>query len=320
MIVDLDKEVNIDGKTVPFTPKVQKHIKHVNESETKDVDDCDTSFSKGSLNAARRAVGAVCHAVDRVLSGANRNAFCCVRPPGERSCRFILFCFWCSSCTHLFLFFFFSHLFALLLSGHHAGLKGLIQGATSCGFCIFNNVAAGALHAIQVHKLARVAIVDLDVHHGNGTQEIVMEVDRPDRIFFFSVHLYDHTSGEKAGAGASQYEFYPGTGSRDRMEHNVVNAPLLPLWRRERGASGTSSQYPDKKGSSKKRRRTTRYVSFFFFSFCDLLFFCYSFLSLCVSVIASLTQSIPPFSSIFPPLFSSPLPPSSSLHPLPSIL
>lgn len=105
MIVDLDKEVNIDGKTVPFTPKVQKHIKHVNESETKDVDDCDTSFSKGSLNAARRAVGAVCHAVDRVLSGANRNAFCCVRPPGERSYRFVLsplFFFWCSSCTHLF--------------------------------------------------------------------------------------------------------------------------------------------------------------------------------------------------------------------------
>ena len=113
--------------------------------------------------------------------------------------------------------------------------------------------------------MARVAIVDIDVHHGNGTQEIVMEVDRPDRIFFFSVHLYDHTSGEKAGAGASQYEFYPGTGSRDRMEHNVVNAPLLPLWRRERGASGTSSQYPDKKGSSKKRRRTTRYVFVFLF-------------------------------------------------------
>jgi acetoin utilization deacetylase AcuC-like enzyme len=67
-IHELDKQVNLDGKTVPFTPKVQKHIKQVDETETKDVDDCDTSFSKGSLSAARRAVGAVCHAVDRVLS------------------------------------------------------------------------------------------------------------------------------------------------------------------------------------------------------------------------------------------------------------
>ena len=218
-IHELDKQVNIDGKTVPFTPKVQKHIKRVDDDETKDQDDCDTSFSKGSLSAARRAVGAVCFAIDRVLSGANRNAFCAVRPPG-----------------------------------HHAGLKGLIQGATSCGFCIFNNVAAGALHALNVHKLTRVAIVDLDVHHGNGTQEIIMEHASPDRLFFFSVHLYDHAPGNDS----SKYEFYPGTGSRDRMEFNVVNAPLLPLWRRERGNNNINSQYGDKK-KGVKRRRTTRH-------------------------------------------------------------
>ena len=231
-IHELDKQVNIDGRTVPFTPKVQKHVRH--DDETKDQDDCDTSFSKGSLSAARRAVGAVCFAVDRVLAGMNRNAFCCVRPPG-----------------------------------HHAGLKGLIQGATSCGFCIFNNVAAGALHALEEHKLMRVAIVDLDVHHGNGTQEIVMEHASPDRIFFFSVHLYDHTptpapSGRRSdssssSSSASQYEFYPGTGSRDRMEHNIVNAPLLPLWRRERGNNSANAQLGGDRKNGAKRRRTTRH-------------------------------------------------------------
>ena len=75
---------------------------------------CDTSFSIGSLTAARRAAGGVMTAVDRVLRGRNRNAFCVVRPPG-----------------------------------HHAGLNGLLADANSHGFCIFNSVAAGALHALE---------------------------------------------------------------------------------------------------------------------------------------------------------------------------
>ena len=92
---------------------------------------CDTSFSSGTLRAARRAAGAVAHAVDLVLLGRHRNAFCVVRPPG-----------------------------------HHAGYQGLLDGAKSCGFCIFNSVAAGAMHALEAHNCDRVAIVDLDVHHG----------------------------------------------------------------------------------------------------------------------------------------------------------
>jgi acetoin utilization deacetylase AcuC-like enzyme len=67
-------------------------------------------------------------AVDSVLTGKHRNAFCAVRPPG-----------------------------------HHAGPNGLLKAAVSCGFCIFNNVAVGALHALQHHGLQRVAIVDTDV-------------------------------------------------------------------------------------------------------------------------------------------------------------
>jgi acetoin utilization deacetylase AcuC-like enzyme len=101
-------------------------------SDTKPSEYCDTSFSAGTLSAARRAAGAVAHAVDSVLLGRNRNAFCVVRPPG-----------------------------------HHAGYRGLLDGAKSCGFCIFNNVAAGALHALEGHICDRVAVIDIDVHHGS---------------------------------------------------------------------------------------------------------------------------------------------------------
>eukprot|EP00981_Chlorochromonas_danica_P001222 scaffold268_cov210-Ochromonas_danica.AAC.17 len=122
---------------LPFTPHVQRFLHRQNaEDSTKPTDPnpsqgSDTSFSAGTLRAARRAAGAVAHAVDRVLLGRNRNAFCVVRPPG-----------------------------------HHAGYRGLLDGANSCGFCIFNNVAAGALHALEDHHCERVAIVDLDIHHG----------------------------------------------------------------------------------------------------------------------------------------------------------
>lgn len=61
----------------------------------------------------------------------------------------------------------------------------------SCGFCIFNNVAVGAMHALSHHNLERVAIVDIDVHHGNGTEEICRSFPEPNRLLFFSVHLYD---------------------------------------------------------------------------------------------------------------------------------
>lgn len=72
--------------------------------------------------------------------------------------------------------------------GHHA------ETSRAMGFCLFDHIAVGAQHAISAHGLDRVAIVDFDVHHGNGTQEIFWE--RPD-VQFCSVH---------------QFPFYPGTG------------------------------------------------------------------------------------------------------------
>jgi len=74
--------------------------------------------------------------------------------------------------------------------GHHAGT------ATTMGFCLFNNVALGARHAQQRQGVKRVAIVDWDVHHGNGTQEIFY---RDDMVLYISTH---------------QYPFYPGTGAK----------------------------------------------------------------------------------------------------------
>ena len=88
--------------------------------------------------------------------------------------------------------------------GHHA------LPSVPGGFCLFNSVAVGALHAQAVYGLERVAIVDFDVHHGQGTQAVV----EPDpRLFYASTH---------------QSPLYPGTGSpRERgVAGNVVNVPL----------------------------------------------------------------------------------------------
>ncbi len=88
--------------------------------------------------------------------------------------------------------------------GHHAEPKNAM------GFCLFNNVAIGALHAQAEHGLKRVAVIDIDVHHGNGTQEIFF--NNPD-LFYASTH---------------QSEAYPGTGFRHETgcADNILNAPL----------------------------------------------------------------------------------------------
>ena len=90
--------------------------------------------------------------------------------------------------------------------GHHA------ERERSMGFCLFGNVAIAALHALEARGLSRVAIVDFDVHHGNGTQDILWEETR---IRFFSSH---------------GMPLYPGTGAEDeRGAHGqITNIPLPP--------------------------------------------------------------------------------------------
>ena len=90
--------------------------------------------------------------------------------------------------------------------GHHA------EPNRAMGFCLFNNAAIGARRAREAHDLERVAVVDFDVHHGNGTQA-VCEAD--DTLFYASTH---------------QYPLYPGTGaSGETGVGNIVNAPLRPM-------------------------------------------------------------------------------------------
>ncbi len=85
--------------------------------------------------------------------------------------------------------------------GHHA------ERRRAMGFCLFNNIAVGAYHALNHHGLKRVAIVDFDVHHGNGTENIV---SGDNRVLFCSTF---------------QYPFYPHSGSTSAAS-NVVNVPL----------------------------------------------------------------------------------------------
>ncbi len=102
-----------------------------------------TRVSKGSYKAALVSAGGVCQAVEDVLTGNCKTAFCIARPPG-----------------------------------HHAGIE---KGE---GFCIFNNIAIGALTALE-KGAKRVAIIDFDRHHGNGTEEIVKRFGE-DNILFIS--------------------------------------------------------------------------------------------------------------------------------------
>ncbi len=93
--------------------------------------------------------------------------------------------------------------------GHHA------TPMHSMGFCLFNNIALAALHAIDAHGLTRLLIVDWDVHHGNGTQDIFYE---DGRVLFLSIHRY--------GNG-----FYPGSGAADETGSGpglgcTVNVPV----------------------------------------------------------------------------------------------
>ncbi|HUS52787.1 MAG TPA: histone deacetylase family protein [Thermohalobaculum sp.] len=132
--------------------------------------DPDTHMCPDSLEAARHAAGSNIAAVETVVSGAHKAAFCAVRP-----------------------------------CGHHA------EKDRAMGFCLFNNVAVGARHALDALSVKNLAIVDFDVHHGNGTQDIFW--DEP-RTMFVSSH---------------QMPLYPGTGAASETGvGNIFNVPLAP--------------------------------------------------------------------------------------------
>ena len=137
--------------------------------------DADTAMSAGSADAALRSAGGAIAAVDAVMEGWARRAFVATRPPG-----------------------------------HHA------EAGRAMGFCLFANAAIAARHAQAPRQtggwgLTRVAVVDFDVHHGNGTQAIFAA---DPTLFYGSSH---------------QYPCYPGTGAASEIGvGNIVNAPLPP--------------------------------------------------------------------------------------------
>ena len=174
-----DAYPHLDWRQAPIATRGQLlrvHSEHLleavlesNPAELMQLDP-DTVLSPRSAEAALRAAGAVAAAVDAVMIGAARRAFCSVRPPG-----------------------------------HHA------TSDAAMGFCLFNSIAVAARHAIDAHGLERVAVVDFDVHHGNGTQAI-FEHDR--RVLYASSH---------------QAPLYPWTGERSETgAGNIFNATLPP--------------------------------------------------------------------------------------------
>jgi acetoin utilization deacetylase AcuC-like enzyme len=151
----------------------------------------DTDIDRSSWRVAKHAAGGVLDAVDAVMDGRARNAFCVVRPPG-----------------------------------HHA------TASRGMGFCLLNNIALAARYAQRRYGVERVLIVDWDVHHGNGTQEIFY---RDPSVFFFSTHqwpLYPGTGrADETGAGAGQgttmnFPFPAGSGRREIL--SAVEDALMP--------------------------------------------------------------------------------------------
>lgn len=127
------------------------------------ADDDDTSANRGTWDASIAATAAVFAAVDAVATGEAKNALCAVRPPG-----------------------------------HHAGPSLRAQGAPTNGYCVFNHAALGAKYAVHERGLRRVAVLDFDVHHGNGTEDALARTFDPSFLF-----ISIHAAGENV---------FPGTG------------------------------------------------------------------------------------------------------------
>jgi acetoin utilization deacetylase AcuC-like enzyme len=118
--------------------------------------------------------------------------------------------------------------------GHHAFPAG------GSGFCIFNNAALGARYALEHFGLKRIAIVDFDAHHGNGTQDIFYE---DSGVFYISFHQYPHYPGtggaDERGSGKGKgfnlnLPFAPGTGEPDYLAALIdIVIPLLDEYRPE---------------------------------------------------------------------------------------
>ncbi len=144
--------------------------------------DSDTVLSRESYEVALLAAGGLLKACEKILEKEIVNAFALVRPPG-----------------------------------HHAGRNGRALSATSTGFCLFNNIAIAAQNLIKKQGIKKILILDIDCHHGNGTQEIFYKTPQ---VLFISLHQHPYT-------------LYPGTGYIEEIGEGEgkgynINIPLPP--------------------------------------------------------------------------------------------
>lgn len=186
-VLDQEDYAGLDRREAPIADREQIERSHTSSyvsdilenvpAEGRTYLDPDTAMCPQSGEAALRAAGGACAAIDTVMAGEADNAFCAVRPPG-----------------------------------HHA------ERGRAMGFCLFNTVAVAAEHARAVHGLSRVAVVDFDVHHGNGTQSSFYD---DAGLFFGSSHQWPAYPGsgraDETGAGNSNCNvpLAPGAGSRE---------------------------------------------------------------------------------------------------------
>jgi acetoin utilization deacetylase AcuC-like enzyme len=184
-----DRDLWDDHIAIAPRPATHDELRHCHEERTLEIVqtasleaalydhirlDSDTIICSESEMTARLAAGGACRAVDAIVNNEVDHAFVACRPPG-----------------------------------HHA------TAGRSMGFCLYNNVAIAARYAQQTYPelIRRVLIVDFDVHHGNGTQEIFYE---DPSVFYYSLH---------------QYPWYPGTGGANERgiragEGTTLNIPL----------------------------------------------------------------------------------------------
>jgi len=164
------------------TPSYITSIKEQSDTTGASVGESELNFAKGGYEVALLGAGCVLAAVEALLIEKSiSNAYCLVRPPG-----------------------------------HHA------EADRGCGFCIFNNVVVSAYHAREItnHKIKRIAVVDYDVHHGNGTQDAFWNDENALLISLHQDSNYPIGTGLVSEVG--------GVESADGTGNSIINIPLPP--------------------------------------------------------------------------------------------
>lgn len=175
--------------------------------------DPDTAMCPHTWQAALRSAGAGTEAVDLVMAGKVKNAFCAVRPPG-----------------------------------HHA------ERANAMGFCFLNNIAVAAAHALAKHNLSRVAIVDFDVHHGNGTEDCFKGNEQVLMVSIFQHPFYPYSGAENPASNMVNVPLAAGTdGEEFRMVVSDIWLPRLREFKPEMIfiSAGFDAHYEDDMGNLK---------------------------------------------------------------------